>query len=153
MKKIKKPLIYLLSMLSLASCGFDNLTHIEDTNGEDDISLCSLTEEVLLEKNPHALFNMSSTNSNNNKTTFKCNIFSGVSDIASYTIKEKTSFTVTSLIEEGNGDFFIYQDGKRIYSIGFPYNDTIVLSDVTGKIYFRIAGESAKMEITITKIW
>ena len=152
MKKIKKPLIYLLSMLSLASCCFYNLTHIEDTNGEDDISLCSLTEEVLLEKNPHALFNMSSTNSNNNKTTFKCNIFSGVSDIASYTIKEKTSFTVTSLIEEGNGDFFIYQEGKRIYSIGFPYNDTIVLSDVTGKIYFRIAGESAKMEITITKI-
>ena len=121
MKNIKKPLIYLLSMISLASCGFDNLTHIEDTNGENDISLCSLTEEDLLEKNPHALFNMSSTNSNNNKTTFKCNIFSGVSDIASYTIKEKTSFTVTSLIEEGNGDFFIYQDGKRIYNISI-YN-------------------------------
>ena len=152
MKKITKPLIYFLSLFSLASCGFDNLTHIEDTNGENDISLCSLTEEDLLEKNPHALFNMSSTSSNNTKTTFKCNIFSGVSDIASYTIKEKTSFTVTSLIEEGNGDFFIYQDGKRIYSIGFPYNDTIVLSDVTGKIYFRIAGESAKMDITNNKL-
>ena len=82
MKKIKKPLIYFLSIFSLASCGFDNLTHIEDTNGENDISLCSLTEEDLLEKNPHALFNMSSTSSNNTKTTFKCNIFSGVSDIA-----------------------------------------------------------------------
>ena len=152
MKNINKPLIYLLSICTLASCGFDNLTHSEDTNGEDDISLCSLTEEDLLEKHPHALFNMSSTSSNNTKTTFKCNIFSGVSDIASYTIKEKTSFTITSLIESGNGDFFIYQDGKRIYSIGFPYNDTIVLSDVTGKISFRIAGESAKMDITITKM-
>ena len=48
MKKITKPLIYLLSMLSLASCGFDNLTHIEDTDGEEDTSLCSLTEEDLL---------------------------------------------------------------------------------------------------------
>ena len=151
MKKIKKPLIYLLSMLSLASCGFDNLTHIDDTNGEDDISLCSLTEEVLLEKNPHALFNMSSTNSNNNKTTFKCNIFSGVSDIASYTIKEETSFTVTSLIEQGNGDFFIYQDCKRIQTIGFPYDGTILVNNVAGKIHFRIAGESAKMNITIIK--
>ena len=45
---IKKLLIYLLSIFTLASCGFDNLTHIEDTNGEDDISLCSLTEEDLL---------------------------------------------------------------------------------------------------------
>ena len=76
-------------------------------------------------------------------------VFSG---IGAFTINGTASFTVTSLIEEGNGDFFIYQEGKRIYSIGFPYNDTIVLSDVTGKIYFRIAGESAKMEITITKI-
>ena len=151
MKKIKKPLIYLLSMLSLASCGFDNLTHIEDTDGENDISLCSLTEEDLLEKNPHALFNMSSTSSNNTKTTFKCNIFSGVSDIASYTIKEKTSFTVTSLIEEGNGDFFIYQDCKRIQTIGFPYDGTILVNSVAGKIHFRIAGESAKMNITIIK--
>lgn len=151
MKKIKKPLIYLLSILSLASCGFDNLTNIEDTNGENDISLCSLTEEDLLEKNPHALFNMSSTSSNNTKTTFKCNIFSGVSDIASYTIKEATSFTVTSLIEQGNGDFFIYQDGKRIHTIGFPYDGTILVNSVTGKIHFRIAGESAKMNITIIK--
>ena len=151
MKKIKKPLIYLLSMLSLASCGFDNLTHIDDTNGEDDISLCSLTEEDLLEKHPHALFNMSSTSSNNTKTTFKCNIFSGVSDIASYTIKEETSFTVTSLIEQGNGDFFIYQDCKRIQTIGFPYDGTILVNSVAGKIHFRIAGESAKMNITIIK--
>lgn len=151
MNNIKKLLIYLLSMLSLASCGFDNLTHIDDTNGEDDISLCSLTEEDLLEKNPHALFNMSSTSSNNNKTTFKCNVFSGVSDIASYTIKEETSFTVTSLIEQGNGDFFIYQDCKRIQTIGFPYDGTILVNNVAGKIHFRIAGESAKMNITIIK--
>ena len=151
MKKIKKPLIYLLSMLSLASCGFDNLTHIEDTNGEEDTSLCSLTEEDLLDNHPHSLFNMYSTSSNNNKTTFKCNIFSGVSDIASYTIKEETSFTVTSLIEQGNGDFFIYQDCKRIQTIGFPYDGTILVNSVAGKIHFRIAGESAKMNITIIK--
>ena len=151
MKKITKPLIYLLSILSLASCGFDNLTHIEDTNGEEDTSLCSLTEEDLLEKNPHALFNMSSTSSNNNKTTFKCNIFSGVSDIITYTIKEATSFTITSSLESGNGDFLIYQDGIRIQNIGFPYDDTILVNSVTGKIHFRIAGESAKMNITIIK--
>ena len=151
MKKIKKALIYLLSILSLASCGFDNLTHIEDTNGEEDTSLCSLTEEDLLKKNPHALFNMSSTSSNNTKTTFKCNIFSGVSDIASYTINGTESFTVTSLIEEGNGDFFIYQDCKRIQTIGFPYDGTILVNSVAGKIHFRIAGELAKMNITIIK--
>lgn len=151
MKKITKPLIYLLSLLSLASCGFDNLTHIEDTNGEEDTSLCSLTEEDLLEKNPHALFNMSSTSSNNNKTTFKCNIFSGVSDIITYTIKEATSFTITSSLESGNGDFLIYQDGIRIQNIGFPYDDTILVNSVTGKIHFRIAGESAKMNIIIIK--
>ena len=63
MKNIKKTLIYLLSILSLASCGFNNLTHIEDTNGEEDTSLCSLTEEDLLDNHPHALFNMSSTSS------------------------------------------------------------------------------------------
>lgn len=151
MKYIKKPLIYLLSICTLASCGFSNLTHIEDTNGEEDTSLCSLTEDDLLDKHPHALFNMSSTSSNNNKTTFKCNVFSGVSDIASYTIKEETSFTVTSLIEEGNGDFFIYQDCKRIQTIGFPYDGTILVNSVAGKIHFRIAGESAKMNITIIK--
>ena len=133
MNKIKKPLIYFLSILSLASCGFNNLTHIEDTNGEKDTSLCSLTVEDLLDNHPHSLFNMYSTSSNNNKTTFKCNIFSGVSDIASYTINGTESFTVTSLIEEGNGDFFIYQDCKSIQTIGFPYDGTILVNSVAGK--------------------
>ncbi|MGM9858898.1 MAG: hypothetical protein ACI311_06600 [Bacilli bacterium] len=151
MKNFNKTLIYLLSIFTLASCGFNNLSHIEDTNGEEDTSLCSLTEEDLLDKHTHSLFNMSSTTTKNNKTTFKCNIFSGVSDITSYTINEATSFTVTSLIESGNGDFFIYQDGKRIQTIGFPYNGTILVNSVIGKIHFRIAGESAKMNITIIK--
>ncbi|MCI5745444.1 MAG: hypothetical protein MR270_04095 [Erysipelotrichaceae bacterium] len=152
MKTLKKYLFGFIMMILLVSCGFNNLSHIEDINGEENTTLNTLTNDDLLSNTPHALFNMSVRNSVNNKTKFSCDKFSGVSDLVEYTITKETTFKVNAKILKGNGDIFVYQKQKRVQDINFPYDGNIIINNVTGKISFRIAGESAKLEITIEKI-
>lgn len=138
----------------LQSCGINNLNHIEDINGEDDYSLNTLTEKEVLTKNPHALFFKSLTTEKNKKFKFSCEKFSGVSDIISYNLNENNDylFIVNATINSGNGEILVYKDGKRIASIDWSLNQEIKLENIKGKISFRIAGESANMEIEIKEV-
>lgn len=151
---MKKILLIILSLLFLESCGWNNLNHIEDVNGDDNYSLNTLTEKDVLSKNPHALFFKSRTTEINKKFKFSCEKFSGVSDITSYNLKndKKYIFIVNATINKGNGEIFIYKDGKRVASIDWSLNQEIELENFNGKISFRIAGESANMNIEIEKV-
>lgn len=149
-----KKVLIILVLLFLESCGINNLNHIEDTNGDDNYFLNTLTEKEVLSKNPHALFLKSRTTETNKKFKFSCEKFSGVSDIISYNLNETNNylFIVNATINKGNGDIFIYKDGKRIALIDWSLNQEIKLENIKGKISFRIAGESANMEIEIKEV-
>lgn len=151
---MKKVLLIILGFLFLESCGINNLKHIEDINGEDNYSLNTLTEKDILSKNPHALFVKSLRTEKNKKIKFSCEKFSGVSDITSYNLEEDKEyiFIVNATINKGNGEIFIYKDGKKVASIDWRLNQEIKLENINGKIYFRIAGESANMNIEIEKV-
>lgn len=150
---MKKLLLIILSLLFLESCGINNLNHIEDVNGDDNYSLNTLTEKDVLSKNPQALFLKSRTTEKNNKFKFSCEKFSGVSDIKTFNLKEEKVyyFKVNATITVGNGEIFIYSDGKKIITVDWALNQEIKLENIKGKISFRIAGESANMNIEIEK--
>lgn len=151
---MKKVILIIFFIMFLQSCGINNLNHIEDINGEDDYSLNTLTEKEVLTKNPHALFFKSLTTEKNKKFKFSCEKFSGVSDIISYNLNENNDylFIVNATINSGNGEILVYKDGKRIASIDWSLNQEIKLENIKGKISFRIAGESANMEIEIKEV-
>jgi len=151
--KFIKTLLPLLIVLT--SCGTNNLSHIEDTNGDDDYSLCSLTEKELLSNNPHALFNISTSSTNSDGTFhFTCTTFSGVYDIlkSSFKPSENESYEVNATITSGNGVFFLYQKGNKLKDIEWGTGQTITVEGVTSQYCWRIAGESASIKIDIKKM-
>lgn len=149
-----KKLLLLPFVLFIASCGTNNLSHIDDTNGENDYSLCSLTDKELLSNNPHALFNVSTYSTDSDGVFhFRCMTFSGVSDILKSDLKPngEESYAVNASITSGNGAFFIFQKGKKLQTIEWSKDQTITLEGITSQYSWRIAGESASIEIDIKK--
>lgn len=144
--KIKYFLIIILFSLTLISCGN---SHIEDTNGIDDYSLCYFQREDLI-KNTNSTSYMSSESSFDNKFTYSCKRLSGSNKIRTIeTNGDNVKFKVEVNIESGNALVGLVNDNSIIYI--FPLNETstFTLSKNYSKVYFKILGESANIKVSV----
>ena len=139
-----------LFILTLVLCGVllcSCMSHIEDTNGEDDSSLCSLTDKDIID-GTSTLKQGSVSSKRNDRGEMKVNKFSGVETVDSINVRDAAeTVTFTATVESGNFRAVIVKDGEIFAELKTDgEKDSITLTE-PGKYELKIAGESASFEI------
>ncbi len=141
--------LILAMCLGLVACG-----QIEDTNGQDDYSLATITEEELVKgTNSSSKVGFLHTQINDSHT-FKVSKFSGVEAIESVRATENTksiTFLVESTRTSGNLYVYVRCDDQIVgeFEIG-ARDDLVIESPAPGKYELCVAGESASYELSVT---
>ena len=141
--------LILAMCLGLVACG-----QIEDTNGEDDYSLATITQEELI-KGTNSSSKVGSMHTQiNDKHTFQDSKFSGDEAIESVRATESTksiTFLVESTRESGNLYVYVRCDGQIVGDFEIGSRDDLVIENPTpGKYELCVAGESASYELNVT---
>lgn len=148
MKRLICFTLLVLTLLSLASC---SVTTYEDTNGEDDFSLQTITDEDIIKGVNTSQF-FTSTSSSDGTTTCKAKTMSGVVEL--YEGKrenEGIKIDVSSEITKGNARLVLVFNDEIVHDFDLNGKDqSFVMENVTGKFSLRIAGESTGYSVTYT---
>ena len=144
---------YLIVALTLILCvGFVACSHIEDTNGETETGLATLTNTELTAKAPSYTTTVSVRSEVNGQSTLKVKKFSGVDRLDSVRVKEgaaSVNFTVSTTLTSGNLYVYVYKDGKILGDLSLCKGATLKLeSPAAGEYELRIAGESAEFTVS-----
>ena len=146
MKKILCLLLVLLSIM-LSSC-----SQIEDTNGPDDYSIVTFTDEDILNGRINTItmgvFESSSFINGELKGTYKVSKLSGLVEIEKITSnKSSVNFDIDFSCESGNAMLVIVSNGMIVKKIeaNEKVNFDIVNSNDTYKLL--LVGESAKVSL------
>ena len=139
------------------------MDHIEDLNGPDDFSLATLTETDLLAKE------LTCTGGPNTSTgrisqpggwelsggvKLYAEKFSGITDIlwADYILPSDFHLMLDRFtVEGGNFRMMVINNGRIIADIQPGDNVDVLIEDLTGPTFVRIAGESAAFAIVMTE--
>lgn len=152
MKKLLCLTLSILLLLSLAGCDGG----IEDTNGEDDYSLATITDENIINLDIGASGSSSSTTGDSTLTKYSAQNFSGVEEIymADYIFSSDVTINVTSMVlKEGNFRGVVLVDDEIVYDFDLEEMDqSCELHDINGTVSVRIAGESAAYEFYM-EVW
>ncbi len=147
MKKIMILTICLCFVLLLSSC---TIGHIKDENG-DDKSLCSLTDEDILENVSSYTQTAAITSNVGDRVVYKANKFSGVTTIKKipYAVGEKMIIRSSIDVKEGNLRVVLIQNDKIILDIPLGENQTTIIEDSRRDYKIKIAGESAEFDLEL----
>lgn len=148
----KKILYAILGIAVLVVCIIwfinDDFTHIEDTNGADNYSLQTITDEDIVKREMASMGAGTKTDSLTNTETHFSNKFSGVTAIYTDNIifsSGEITFTVNHAeVTKGNFKIVLVVDDEIVHE--FKLNEltqSFTLEDVKGEIALVIAGESA----------
>ena len=135
-------------MIVVAAVWFmgDDLEHIEDTNGADNYSLQTITDENICALDVGAL-NVEKKKALIGETvTYRSDCFTGVYEIFTENlITNRFEITVNhAQVNAGNFKMVLCVDDEIVHSFALnELTQTFVLEDVAGAIALRIAGESA----------
>lgn len=146
MKKLICTLLAVFILLSFTGCV---MSSFEDTNGEADYSLQTITEENILQgMNTSEI--MSSSVTVNNKTVCKAQTMSGVVNLfEKRMVNETLDIVVSCQITKGNAQLVLVIDGEIIHNFALnEENQHFTLENVTGKVCLKLAGESAGYSVT-----
>lgn len=160
MKKLSAFFVVLLLLFALlAGCGYSGQHFgqpIEDVNGPDDFTLCSVTEEDICRSKSHiALASVTSTIGG--KTEIRIGELSGVlqpdASLASVRANGETLvWHAVSSVTAGNLRICIVRDNEEIVG-DLPINnegEVRIENAQKGRYTLRIAGESAAFSLEIT---
>lgn len=125
----------------------DKPEHIEDTNGADNYSLQTITDENICKLDMSALNIVEDNNIVGEAVTYKSEKFSGVYEVFTENIvTNRYEITVNhAKVNAGNFKMVLCVDDKIVHT--FKLNElsqTFVLENVKGSVSLRIAGESAE---------
>ena len=147
MKKFKICAIILLCMiiaLSLSACG----NHIEDTNGDDNFSLETITDSDIESGKTNTVVYSESKMTVGNKTTYKAKKLSGIKKLEDINVNK--SFTITSdmTVSAGNCRLVLLKNSQILQDLNI--NGSEKLTFESGRYSLMIAGESATVSLTYT---
>lgn len=132
----------LLIMTLAASC---SSLMIEDTNGDEDSSLATLTDEDILNGYSSISVNSFKTTSNG-VTKLSVKQFSGVQTVGMIKSGGGTAFKASVELNSGNLEVVLVKDGEITHRI--PVNEeTEIILDQNSAYELKIAGESADFSI------
>ena len=147
MKKLLMILLVSVLMGILTGC-----QHIEDSNGPDDYSITTFTDEDILKGyNSHISIGMFRSSSYINgilKGTYKVSKFSGIYKVNNF--KENSTivnFTIQFICEEGNAMFVIVSDDKIVRKIEANSDLSFDLPNDGNNYKLLVVGESAKITL------
>lgn len=149
-EKMKKILLGIAALALIAVCLIwfmnDGLEHIEDTNGAEDFSLTTITDQQIIDHDMGALGFGKSTNNLTGTVKFSSNKFTGVKEIMWTDVVYTSGFMLDVIdlkVNEGNFRMVVVNEGKIIKELTpadeFPMN----LGELKGTTSLVIAGESA----------
>ena len=131
----------------------NKIEHIEDTNGADNYSLQTITDENIEKRDIGAKGFASETNNITNKTKYYSKKFTGVTEVDGGTSisSEYTIFIHRFVVKEGNAKLVLLQDDKIVHEFapGETMQEFTVENAKGSYMSLRIAGESAKFELEL----
>ena len=131
-------------MMFITSCG---LEHIEDTNGEDDYKLSTLTEEDIID-GTNTVVSGSIHSTKGSKHTEKVKKLSGISNILNIEDSKSRTVYINFKVKSGNGIVAIVSNGEITHF--FETNTDTYVTLRGGQEYIvKVAGESCNYELTI----
>ena len=153
-------LYILIAVAVVVICGYSflnsDLKHIEDTNGPEDYTLTTITDENIIKQDMGALNVSKSTGLLNDGITFKSDKFSGVYRVFQTNFFFDSDFLMDVAgfwVNSGNFRMCIVNDGKIIATVEPGMFATCELSDLNGSFELVIAGESADFEFTLDRLF
>ena len=153
-------LYILIAVAVVVICGYSflnsDLKHIEDTNGPDDYTLTTITDENIIKQDMGALNVSKSTGLLNDGVTFKSDKFSGVYRVFQTNFYFDSDFLMAVAGLWVNGGTFkmaVVNDGKIIATVEPGMFASCELSDLKGSFELVIAGESADFEFTLDRVF
>lgn len=154
---MKKVLLGIASVALVVVCAIwflsDGLEHIEDTNGADNFSLQTITDDNIINMDIGALDYKESKDIITNTTTYSSNKFTGVAEIyGTNMVGNRFEITVNhARVDSGNFKIVLLEDDEIVHE--FKLNEltqTFTLENPSGYIALRIAGESADFQFDYT---
>ena len=147
-------------MAVVVICGYSflnsDLKHIEDTNGPEDYTLTTITDENIIKQDMGARNVSKSTGLLNDGVTFKSDKFTGVYRVFQTNFFFDSDFLMDVAgfwVNSGNFRMCIVNDGKIIATVEPGMFATCELSDLNGSFELVIAGESADFEFTLDRLF
>lgn len=143
MKKIISLLIVIM-MMFITSCG---LKHIEDTNGDDNYMLSTLTEEDII-KGTNTIVGSRVYSTKGSKHTEKVKKLSGVSNVLNIEDSKSRTVYINFKVNSGNGIVAIVSNDTITHF--FETNTETYVTLKGGQEYIvKIIGESCGYELTL----
>ena len=123
-----------------------NLEHIADTNGPDDFTLQTITDDNIRNRDIGALNVGQSTSLVSDTVTYSSKKFTGVYEVFTENIvTNRYEITVNhARVDAGNFKMVLCVDDEIVHEFTLnTLSQTFVLEHVNGTVSLRIAGESA----------
>ena len=132
--------LLLISAFCLTSC----MKHVKDTNGDEDYTIQSYTEEQMLTSSVQNLTSGGLRTYANDCLTYRVSKFTGGDDV--YPMYAGTTYSIDCYVEKGNFTLFAYVNGQNLstFLLNAPQTYT-----PTEDCALRIFGESAEFVLTI----
>lgn len=151
MKRIMSLILVLSMCFMLTACGEE----YEDTNGEDNFSLQTITDENIINRDIGAsgLGYEEISVGDITSTEYESNNFNGVEELylTNFIGKSDIHVYIGHLnVESGNFRLVVINDDKIIKDIPLDaFGETFYFEDLKGTFAIRVAGESAKFDFHI----
>lgn len=142
MKKIL--FVFLFTVVFL----FSSCSQIEDTNGPDDYSIQTFTEEEMLSGVGNVTSFVSGKMIFMNNYTYTCKKYSGIETLERFKKVDSGSITILPEVTSGNFRVLILRDDALFCDC--PINEEVTLRMPAGNYKIIIVGESANYKLKYT---
>lgn len=148
--KVKHILLFpVMIILALCLC---SCKQIEDTNGEDNYQLQTISDERIISEKGSTVKVGSVSTKVNNKGTYKVKKFSGVETLFSIDgSNHHITVTITSEIKAGNFKIVLVNEKQIVKVFNLNCTQSVTIENATGRYDLKIAGESANFSIEYEK--
>ena len=147
-----KKLAILIISLILASVCLCACVYIPDENGDEDYSLCKLTENDIINSTDFQAMYSQKQGVQNGTTVYTAKKLSGVYTVGKVYSNNEDVLIIDSTVTltEGNVRICLVQDGKIVCDIPVGENMETRIENPSGNYQLRVAGESASLEMEYT---
>lgn len=150
--------LMVVAMIAVAAVWMmgDDLEHIEDTNGTDNYTLQTITDENIVKGDVGALNFRKHTSPLNDGITFSSDRFTGVAEImlTNFVFPSDFDLEVTGFhVNSGNFKMAVVHDETIAAVIEPDLFPSCYLEDVTGTVSLVIAGESADFTFSLDRLF